>query len=508
MRKIPALIAFLLFTLFLPLRLDAVAPVATRMTERLRQDLTYRNPDDLIPTIVYIRESLDLRSLDRGLSLASAGKEKRHSTVVGAMLQSAQVTQAPIITLLETAAADGRVTSWKPFWILNCIAVTGKVSFLAGLSAREEVEWMTNDHIYTRRDTVEIAAQPFAVPHPDTLRAYSWPIYALGLDELWDRGLTGKGILVCVIDEGLDGSHPMLGPKWRGNNGGAAAESWFDPVEGSTFPFDDDGSQAYGHGTGVLGLIVAGERSLGVAYDAQWIGAKVFDNKNPTNDGGASTKDSYLIAAFQWALDPDGNPETVVDVPDVINNSWGTSGEFQEDICQQKLWLLIDRIEAAGTVLVFSAGNEGPDPWTIGSPASRALSPVNSFAVGATDWYGDVASYSSRGPSACDSVSIKPNICAPGSRIPTIVASNWGYDFAFQYGTSFSAPYVSGIVALMRQANPNLTPDQIKSLIIDTAFDAGLNGPDYAFGYGVINPFGIFAAAPAAGPPGALHQAC
>ena len=106
MRKIPALIAFLLFTLLLPLRLDAVAPVAARMTERLRQDLTYRNPDDLISAIVYIRESLDLRSLDRGLSLASAGKEKRHSTVVGAMLQSAQATQAPIITLLE--AGRGR----------------------------------------------------------------------------------------------------------------------------------------------------------------------------------------------------------------------------------------------------------------------------------------------------------------------------------------------------------------------------------------------------------------
>ena len=61
-------------------------------------------------------------------------------------------------------------------------------------------------HLQPARHGGETPPQPFAVPHPDTLRAYSWPIYALGLDELWNGGLTGKGILVCVIDAGLDGS--------------------------------------------------------------------------------------------------------------------------------------------------------------------------------------------------------------------------------------------------------------------------------------------------------------
>lgn len=492
MRNIRNLIPVILLALLFPSALPAFAPVASRMTERLRQDLTYRAPDDIISVIVYIREDLDLHSLDRGLSLAAADKKKRHSTVVGAMLQSAQTTQAPVIPLLESAVADGSVTAFQPYWILNCIAVTGRVSFLAALSARPEIEWMTNDHVHTRLDPAQNRAEPFATPHPDTLRAYSWPIRALGLDDLWARGLTGKGILICVIDAGIDGRHPMLGPKWRGHNGGTAEESWFDPVEGSAFPFDDDLSQAFGHGTAVTGLIVAADRSLGVAYDAQWIGAKVFDNKNLTNDGGPSTKDSYLIAAFQWALDPDGNPGTVVDVPDVINNSWGTTGEFREDICQEKLWHLLDRVEAAGTVVVFSGGNEGPNPWTIGSPASRAESPVNSFAVGAFDRFGEVTSFSSRGPSACDSISIKPNILAPGSSIPSIVSSRWGYDFAYQSGTSFAAPYVTGIIALMKQANPTLTPDEIKGLIIETAVDGGLPGPDYAYGYGLINPDGIF----------------
>ena len=104
-----------------------------------------------------------------------------------------------------------------------------------------------------------------------------------------------------------------------------------------------------------MGIMLGGERTLGVAYDAQWIGAKIFDNQNLSEDGASTTKDSWLISAFQWALDPDGNPETVVDVPDVINNSYGTTGEYNEDICRQVIWRMIDRVEAAGTVVIFSA---------------------------------------------------------------------------------------------------------------------------------------------------------
>ena len=65
-----------------------------------------------------------------------------------------------------------------------------------------------------------------------------------------------------------------------------------------------------------------------------------------TEEGASTTKDSWMISAFQWALDPDGNPETTVDVPDVINNSYGTTGEYNEDICRQLMWRMIDRVEA------------------------------------------------------------------------------------------------------------------------------------------------------------------
>jgi len=486
-----SLLFSLAFQFSLPAWLAAFEPVSSRMTERLYDSLAYGSGDQFLEVIVYLQDDLDIYALDHSLRLAAAGKKKRHSEVVGAMLASAGKAQAPLLEILEEAKKSGDVLSYRAFWVNNCVAFTGRAAFISALSARDEIEWMTHDRVYSRSDPVEHSTEIFALAQMDTLRTLSYPIQTLGLDQIWDLGLTGKGILVCALGSGIDGSHPLLGPKWRGNNGGTATESWFDPVEGTTFPFDDEPNTPT-HGTGVMGIMVAGERSLGVAYEAQWIGAKIFDNQNLTDEGRSTTKDSWIISAFQWATDPDGNPETTVDAPDVINNSWGTVGEYNEDICRQVVWLLLDRVEATGAVVVFSAGNEGPEPWTIGSPASRADSPLNAFAVGAVDSGDWIAPFSSRGPSACDSAAIKPNVCAPGSGIVTIVGSPFQSSYMRVGGTSFSSPYVAGIIALIKQANPLLSPDEIKQLIIDTAIDYGVPGPDYAYGYGVMRPVSIF----------------
>lgn len=486
------LITALLLLLTIPPRLSAAEPVPGRLTDNLTRTFAEKAGTDTISVIIYLQDDLDLAAMDNQLTLASAGKKKRHETVIAALQSTAAESQTPIISLLERGIEGGAVIRYRSFWINNTIAVTGTVGFLADLSTKSGIDWMTLDRVrWLELGPEKRGAGINASTHPDTLRAKSYPIRSLGLDGLWDKGLTGKGILVCAIGSGIDGSHEMLSPKWRGHNGASAEESWFDPISGSNFPFDDEPNSPT-HGTSVMGIMVAGERTLGVAYDAQWIGAKVFDNQNLTNDGASTTKDSWLIAAFQWAADPDGNPETTVDVPDVINNSWGTLGEYSEDICQEKLWLLIDRIEAAGTVVLFSAGNEGPDLWSIGSPASRAVSPVNAFAVGSVDSLGKLSPFSSRGPSACDSIAIKPNICAPGQEVFSIVGSQYLYKYTYLNGTSFAAPYVAGLVALIKQANPTLTPDEIKTIIQETAADAGQPGPDYGYGYGVINPEAIF----------------
>ncbi len=96
------------------------------------------------------------------------------------------------------------------------------------------------------------------------------------------------------------------------------------------------------------------------------------------------TYDSVVMAAFEWFADPDGNPATQDDVPDVLHNSWGVQAGGPYVACDSRWWSVIDNCEAAGVVVTFSAGNEGPAPGSLRSPGDRAASPVSNFTIGST----------------------------------------------------------------------------------------------------------------------------
>ncbi len=296
----------------------------------------------------------------------------------------------------------------------------------------------------------------------------------LGVPSLWARGLTGRGRLVCSFDTGVEQSHPALSTKWRGNHCPLSA-AWFSKVQPNVLPYDNKG-----HGTHTMGIMVGSTTAdtFGVAPDAEWITAGVIDQGRSL-----SLTISDIIEAFQWALNPDGDEGTTDDVPDVILNSWGIpAGVFSP--CDQTFWAVIDNVEAAGIATVFAAGNEGPDPKTIRNPADRSTSPVNSFAVGSVDNSGVIASFSSRGPASCDTTQIKPEVVAPGV---SVRSSTKNGDYAYMSGTSMSAPFIAGLVALCRQYNPNATVEQIKDALIQSATDLGPTGEDNAYGHGVVD---------------------
>jgi hypothetical protein len=240
---------------------------------------------------------------------------------------------------------------------------------------------------------------------------------------------------------------------------------------------------AYGHGTHTMGTMVGsdGSDTVGVAPGAQWIAAAVVDR-----GGGIQRTISDLLLAFQWAADPDGNPETTADVPDVVNNSWGIPLGYYP-ACEATFWEAIDNLEAAGVVCLFAAGNEGSNPSTIRIPGDRVTSNFNSFSVGAVDANSPelpVASFSSRGPSACDNVTIKPEVTAPGVGIRS--TSRTG-EYTVMSGTSMATPHVAGAVAILRQFNPDATPSEIKLALMNSAHDLGQAGEDNDYGWGVID---------------------
>ena len=121
---------------------------------------------------------------------------------------------------------------------------------------------------------------------------------------------------------------------------------------GSSFPTD-----THSHGTHTTGTMtgVAYDDTIGVAWEAEWIACNAIDQ------GASPGFDNDIIEAFQWFADPDGDPGTVDDMPDVVQNSWGINEGFPGDYtdCDTRWWSAIDNCEAAGVVTVWSAGNEG-----------------------------------------------------------------------------------------------------------------------------------------------------
>jgi subtilisin family serine protease len=152
----------------------------------------------------------------------------------------------------------------------------------------------------------------------------------------------------------------------------------------------------------------------------------------------------------------------------------------------------MDGCEAAGCAVVFSAGGDGPGAQTIGSPADRITTPTNAFAIGAVSAQAGeqfpyaIASFSSRGPSGCDGMTKKPEVVAPGVNVRS--STNNGA-YASWSGTAMAVPHVAGVIALMRQANPDLDVTTAKQIIMETARDEGMAGEDNSYGWGFIDAY-------------------
>jgi subtilisin family serine protease len=422
---------------------------------------------EMVKAIVMMSEEVDLEALDNELIRVKATRQERHERVVRALQAMSQRTQVDIRRFLEEAMVRGEVEKIKPFWVANAIAVVATKDFTYRISERRDVGIIYEDLVIYLDKTNR--SSPDQGGEPPTLHSAEIGLTSMNADSLWRLGITGNGVLVCNLDTGVDGNHEALGDRWRGNDPGVTPqEAWFDPYDNTTFPID-----GAGHGTGTMGCITGVDHAtgdtIGAAFGAKWIAARGSET--------GSFPSNIIIASFEWAIDPDGDPATIDDVPDVINNSWGG-----DPGCSATFWPAIDALRMSGMMVVFSAGNDGPLAQTIGSPGSRATSTTNVFAIGATNASNMIATFSSRGPSPCDGTTIKPEVVAHGSNVRT-AARNGGYNR--QSGTSFSAPYIAGAVALLREVSPSATGDEIMTAMMNTAVDLGTAGEDNTYGHGI-----------------------
>ncbi|MFQ6082723.1 MAG: S8 family serine peptidase [Candidatus Aminicenantia bacterium] len=303
---------------------------------------------------------------------------------------------------------------------------------------------------------------------PDFEYGYSWEqLIQIKVPKLHQLGYSGKGVLVCIMDSGFRKTHEVFQY--------ASVVAEWDFVNGDNdvqYDSNDPNDYSDSHGTAtwsVLGGYKQGEL-IGSAYGADFLLAKTehADLEKPIEE-------DYWVAGVEWA-DSYG--------VDVVSSSlgyldWYTFKDMDGNTAVTTI--AADRAVSLGIVIVTAVGNERDTPWGhIVAPADGNLV----IAVGAVDWKGRIAPFSSPGPTFDGR--IKPEVCACG--VDTYIAYNGrkgNYGYVFGSGTSFSTPLVAGVVALMLEIHPDWTPMQVRSALLNTA--SHKDHPTNDYGWGIVD---------------------
>jgi len=429
------------------LTLAAVRPAA--VDDRIFRGLA---AGERTPFLVVLKDRADLAD-----ARTIADRRERRRVVYEILRARAEVAQAALRQRLEAAGV-----TYRPHFLVDMIEVEGDAGLAAELAGRSDVESIAAD--LPAAMSRPRPAGPDAAPRQSDVVEPN--VAKVRAPDLWDLGFEGQGVVVGVADTGFQWNHPALVGQYRGN---AASHdyAWHDAIHDAAVgnpcgsdapaPCDDEG-----HGTGTAGLAVGdggpGNR-IGVAPGATLIGCRNMDR-------GVGTPARYT-ECFEWMLAPTDSRglEPRPDLgADVINNSW-TCPRSEGCTDPGVLRTVVDNLRAAGIAVVFAAGNDGseldgvPACFTIDEPPSIYGSAIT---VGATSLDDAIATFSGVGPVALDgSNRLKPDLVAPGVALRTSAPSNV-YAESFT-GTSAAAPEVTGAIALLWSAAPEMAGDVDRS---------------------------------------------
>jgi thermitase len=325
------------------------------------------------------------------------------------------------------AAAGARSVGQIPHIDVQIVQLPPQASEVAAARAfaqRPEVAFSEPDRL----------VPPAMVPN-DTYYYMAWHLSKISAPTAWDTTCGSSSVTIAILDTGVDGTHPDLSPK--------IVPGW------NFYDNNSNTSDVYGHGTAVAGTAAAcSNNGIGVASIA-W-NCKIMPIRVADANGYATY--SALASGITYAADHGAR---------VANASFEASNSATIDSAAQYL-------QGKGGVVTIAAGNEGTfnsspdDPYVL--------------TVSATDSSDALASWSNTGNNV--------DLAAPGVNVATTLS---GGGYGTGSGTSFSAPVVAGVAALVISVNPSLTATQIQNVLKQSADDLGAAGWDPSYGWGRVN---------------------
>jgi serine protease AprX len=322
---------------------------------------------------------------------------------------------------------------------------------------------------------LQVTVQGLNQPHASTGSGVYTSV--TGATSMWSNGINGSGVTVAVLDTGIDAALPdfhnrvIAGVNLSGTN-----QTWK--------------TDQFGHGTFVAGLIASNGQSSGGQYTGVAPGADLVSIKVAGASG--VTSESNVIQGVAWAV-----AHEAADGIQVLNMSLGVQPSSPSAL--DPLDQAVEQAWDSGIVVVTSAGNIGPGNGTITSPGNDPLViTVGSLTDGGLNVPAGftMSAFSSAGPTLYDGW-FKPDLVAPGRSVVSLMApystiylanplARIGSDNFVGSGTSFSTAIVSGLVALLLQQDPNLTPDQVKAALLSST-SPGPVGDPLVDGHGLVN---------------------
>ncbi len=399
-----------------------------------------------------LRESMNHRTIQRRKKVKSLNNLVDEYDI--------PVSRSYIESVKDSGAKIRTISKW-----LNAVSVSGSFYQIEMISKHSFVK-IIEPVLSGKRREMKLIPQLNKIQSDSSFYGNSFnQLNQINVIQLHESGYTGENVRILVLDSGFYLNHEVFDS--------LDVIATYDFVDNDSIVSNEEGDQSdqHGHGTSVLSVLAGFKPGtlVGPAYGAEFLLGKTEDLKQEN-----SIEEDWYVLGLEWGESLGA---------EILSSSIGYIDWYTQVDLNGQTAVITQAVNVAiekGMVVVTAVGNSGVD---------GIVAPADAFDViscGAVDGNGDIANFSSRGPTADNR--IKPEICALG--MGTFIAkANYTTSYGNGIGTSLATPLVSGVCALLLEAHPDWNPIQVRNSVLNSADRA--ENPDNTYGWGIVDAFAV-----------------